>query len=76
MKATEAKKLTSEANTKHTVLALLYKQIEQSAKEGNSWTSYKNTNINPYVLEVIIEQLEKDGYEINMKTDSYIQIEW
>lgn len=76
MKAQEAKNLSNEANTKHTVLASLYKQIEQAAKEGKVWISYKNRAINPYVLEVIVEQLEKDGYEINMKTNDYIQIEW
>lgn len=76
MTAQEAKKLSNEANSKHSVLASLYKQIEQAAKEGNTWTSYKNSKIKPYVLDVLIEQLEKDGYEINLKTDSYIQIEW
>ena len=78
MTAQEARTIADRTNFNKTeILMSIYKGIEEAAKKGLSWVSYKNPNVSPLALEEVEKELIKKGYEISdLRSSDYIQIEW
>jgi hypothetical protein len=64
MTAVEAKKITADNRLKHSELPAIYEKIKGAAQIGKT-----DTHVFKLLHEATIEQLQKDGYVIEDKTD-------